>query len=159
MNYPSILLLLLGGPCYHVPAFVIRQSCFKSIVSIPTLAASVESKMESEAISSALSQTVLEHLAAGASAAKEYADSFGLSESNAGFYGLFDSMRKANIAYGFQGHPFVLRKSQIQQALGFSPFKDFFTMNDLEKAVEDDFLDAARGSTDNRKGWMVRKID
>jgi hypothetical protein len=32
---------------------------------------------------------------------------------------------------------------------------NFFTMRDLEKAVTDDFLDAARGSTDNRKGWKV----
>ena len=34
-------------------------------------------------------------------------------------------------------------------------FEGFFTFDDLAQAVEDDFLDANRGSTDNRQGWKV----
>jgi hypothetical protein len=113
---------------------------------------------EAEAAGSALSNVILEQLSSGAASAKEYAEMFGLSDSEAGFYGVFESMRKSGMAWGLRGMPFVLRKDEIQQALGMeaSPFAGFFTMKDLEKALEDDFLDAARGSTDNRKGWKVR---
>ena len=53
--------------------------------------------------------------------------------------------------------PFVLRHNEIQQALGQeTQWPGFFRVTDLEKALDDDFLDAARGSTDNRKGWQVR---
>ncbi len=40
---------------------------------------------------------------------------------------------------------------------GGAIFDGFFTFDDLVKALEDDFLDADRGSTDNRKGWKVSK--
>jgi hypothetical protein len=67
---------------------------------------------------------------------------------------------KQTLSLGLQGYPLVLRKATLEQVL-MPPensvlFQNFFTMADLEKAVEDDFLDAARGSTDNRKGWKVR---
>jgi hypothetical protein len=45
-----------------------------------------------------------------------------------------------------------LRKEELPSV----SLQGFFTMQHLEKALEDDFLDAARGSTDNRKGWKVR---
>lgn len=93
-----------------------------------------------------------------AESANEYADMFGFAKSEAGFYGLVQAMRTAQIAMGLRGVPFVLRRNEIEAIVGDNDllFKGFFTMKDLEKALEDDFLDAARGSTDNRKGWKVR---
>lgn len=102
---------------------------------------------------SAVKGVVLEEWTSGKGAAEEYAEMFGLGQEEAGFYGLFEAMRKAGIAYGLKGHPFVLRKDEIAD---LSAFDGFFTMKDLAKALDDDFLDAARGSTDNRKGWKVR---
>ena len=116
--------------------------------------------------SSYLDTVMLEQLKSGASAAKEYAEMFGLSYSDAGFYAMFDAIRQSGIALGVKGQPFVLRNEDICKSLeetrkGMeedieSPFAGFFTIDDLAKATEDDFLDAARGSTDNRKGWKVR---
>jgi hypothetical protein len=112
---------------------------------------------ETDAAESALKGVILEQMSSGVEGAKEYSEMFGFSETEAGLYGLFDAMRKAGIAYGLKGRPFVLRKEEITQALGGTEVYDgFFTMKDLEKALEDDFLDASRGSTDNRKGWKVR---
>ena len=122
--------------------------------------------------SSYLDTVMLEQLKSGASAAKEYAEMFGLSYSDAGFYAMFDAIRQSGIALGVKGQPFVLRNEDICKSLeetrkGMegteedieSPFAGFFTIDDLAKATEDDFLDAARGSTDNRKGWKVRATD
>jgi hypothetical protein len=107
---------------------------------------------------SALNEALLGTMASEATSSKEYSQMFGLSDSDAGFFGLFHAMRTVGIAYALQGQPFVLRKDEITKALDLneSPFAGFFTIQDLARALEDDFLDAARGSTDNRKGWKVR---
>ena len=85
--------------------------------------------------------------------AKDYAEQFGLTETEATLYGLVQAL-KESLPMGFKGMPLVLR----QQDLPSSSLQGFFTMQHLEKALEDDFLDAARGSTDNRKGWKVRVL-
>ena len=75
------------------------------------------------------------------------------------FYALFRAIR--NQRFVPLKIPFVLRQDQVQ-SLTWSRDKTeqwaagFFSMEHLEHALEDDFLDAARGSTDNRKGWKVR---
>lgn len=83
--------------------------------------------------------------------AQEWDDMYGAE--SAGFYALVKALRDSQIAMGLSGLPFVLRRTQIEEA----GFAGFFDMQDLEKALADDFLDAARGSTDNRKGWKVRQ--
>jgi hypothetical protein len=90
--------------------------------------------------------------------ANEYAEQFGLGLPEAAMFGLFASIRKSSYEHlGLRGKSFVLRGRAIEEALQQpTQWASFFTMNDLEKALEDDFLDAARGSTDNRKGWKVR---
>jgi antitoxin component of RelBE/YafQ-DinJ toxin-antitoxin module len=100
---------------------------------------------------------LLEHMAAVADEAKEYAETFGLTHTEAAIYAVFRAMRNAKIPLGLKGEPFVVRRDDIIRALQVSdaPFDHFFTMQDFAKAVEDDFLDAVRGSTDNRKGWKV----
>jgi len=87
----------------------------------------------------------------------EYAEMFGLSHTESAIFAFFCALRQAGTPLGLNGEPFVLRRDEILQALqaADAPFDDFFTMKDFAKAVEDDFLDAARGSTDNRKGWKV----
>jgi hypothetical protein len=110
-----------------------------------------------------LKEQILEQLAAAAQPAKDYAEQFGLTFSEAGFYAIFDAIRRrqsspGSAVLGLQGQPFLLRNKEITTALTMdqSPFAGFYTIQDLAQALEDDFLDAARGSTDNRKAWKVR---
>lgn len=103
-----------------------------------------------------IEDTVLKTLESLQAVSNEYAETFGLGAAEAAFYGLFLSLRQSNLALGLKGSPFVLRHSDIESALHQpTQWPGFFTMQDLENALADDFLDAARGSTDNRKGWMV----
>jgi hypothetical protein len=109
---------------------------------------------------SAIGGIVLDQMSSSYQAAREYADMFGLGGTEMGLYCLLDSMRKSGIALGLRGLPYVLRKDDIAKALDQEEgvFDGFFTMDDLEQALEDDFLDASRGSTDNRKGWKIAAV-
>ena len=106
-------------------------------------------------------ELILEKISAVSSEAKEYAEMFGLTHTDAAVYAVFRAIRNAKIPMGLKGEPFVLRRDEIMQALQVTdpPFDHFFTMKDFAKAVDDDFLDAVRGSTDNRKAWKVRNIE
>ncbi len=95
-------------------------------------------------------------------------DSYGPVEVAA--YQLFRSLRDLSSEtplLGMTGHPFVLRRSELesvwhhqqQQQTPPPSFVNFFTTNDLQLALTDDFLDAARGSTDPRTGWKVRNMN
>ena len=86
-----------------------------------------------------------------------------VDESGAAFHALFSGIR-SSAALGLKGSPFYLKSLDICHALNgvvdindetAAPFCDYFTFDDLAKALEDDFLDANRGSTDNRQGWKV----
>ena len=153
-----------------------RSRLYATIADETTDSSSSSSEEESPSSSSSnnmLEMIMLEQLKNVASNAKEYADMFGLSYSDAGFYAIFDAIRQSGISLGLKGQPFVLRNVDLCNSLqdirmeelenenddsenNSSPFAKFFTIDDLAKATEDDFLDAARGSTDNRKGWKVR---
>jgi len=112
---------------------------------------------------------------------KEHAEMFGLDESDngdensvqtsAGMFALLDAIKNtlgSDGGLGLSGYPVVLRKEELERAMTTdgeaSPnatpiiFDKSFTMTDLEKALEDDFLDASRGSTDNRKGWSISPV-
>ena len=111
-----------------------------------------------EEVSSLVGENVLGAMQTLRKEANEYADMFELTPSapNAAFYALFTAI-KQHVQLGLKGEPFVLRHEQLCKALGQeTAWPGFFSMDDLEKAVNDDFLDASRGSTDNRKGWTVR---
>lgn len=92
-------------------------------------------------------------------ACQQWASQLGLEVTapEVAFYGLFLAIRHVAKLGVRDGKPFCLRRKEIIKALDVqdSPFAGFFTIADLAKAVQDDFLDAARGSTDNRKGWKV----
>lgn len=105
--------------------------------------------------------------------AMDYATRYDLTFYEATVYALFQALRLVQVPLGLNkqgGQPIVWRRQEIVKAMQLPPQSDadaaaecgaaggwsnFFTMDDLEKAVKDDFLDAARGSTDNRKGWKV----
>jgi hypothetical protein len=110
----------------------------------------------SSSSSSPLKEAVLKTMGSMRDEANEYADMFGLTTADAAFYALFGAIIK-EAPLGPKGEPFVLRHDQVVKALQQeSTWPGFFTIKDLEKAVNDDFLDAALGTTDNRKGWKVR---
>jgi hypothetical protein len=110
-----------------------------------------------------------------------YAEQFDLTTSEAALYALLSAMRRVASTttggknmWGLTGTPFVLRHAAVVKALFHRHNDDgaatagggstttttgwpgFFTLDHLRVAVEEDFLDAARGSTDNRKAWQVR---
>lgn len=118
----------------------------------------------SSSSSSSSKDVVLRNLSSLSEEATQYSDMFELDDAGTAFYALFRAIRQGPIPLGLKGEPFCLRSDEVQQALAEggkqklekdTAWKAFFTMKDLEKAVTDDFLDAARGSTDNRKGWQV----
>jgi hypothetical protein len=125
-----------------------------------TLYATLE-EPETESKNTDDTQKILSAITAAASESKSWASDFGLTEeSGAAFYALFSGIRSAG-SLGVKGKPFFIKHSDMLSALELENEKDafagFFTFNDMAKAVEDDFLDAIRGSTDNRKGWQVRE--
>ena len=124
-----------------------------------TLKATLE-KSETESRRIDDTQKILSAITAAGAESKSWASDFGLTEeSGAAFYALFSGIRSAG-SLGVKGKPFFIKNSDILSALDVTNEKDafagFFNFNDMAKAVEDDFLDAIRGSTDNRKGWQVR---
>jgi hypothetical protein len=162
------LVTLIAACCwignYEIAAFVANSPAFREVNhdrpncvwfrsrlhSLPTDASSTTS--------TAAAQTVLQHLETWPALANDYAESFGLGPAEAAFYGLFGALRQSQIPLGLHGQPFVLSHDDIQAAWPQpTHWPGFFTLQDLERAVSEDFLDAARGSTDNRKGWKVSK--
>jgi len=109
---------------------------------------------------------------------KAHAEMFGLDDedenieneqTSAGLFALMDAIKNtlgADGSLGLSGHPLVLRKADLESAMESADapaetmrlFENAFTMKDLEKALDDDFLDASRGSTDNRKGWAISPV-
>jgi hypothetical protein len=108
-----------------------------------------------------LDDTILSRIADSTDASIKWAKMFDLAdESGAAFHALFSGIR-SSAALGLKGKPFYLKSKDILEAMGYpdgSGFDGFFTFNDLAKALEDDFLDADRGSTDNRQGWKVASV-
>jgi hypothetical protein len=103
-----------------------------------------------------IKEAVLEHIASTKKESNQYAEMFGLGQAEAAAYGLFSAIRQVPVPLGFQGQPFVIRHSEFNKVQETS-WSGFFTLKDLEKAVQDDFLDASRGATESRqKGWQVR---
>jgi hypothetical protein len=123
--------------------------------------ATVEATDDLTASSSSLNlnEIVLKTMESVRDEANEYAEMFGLTSADAAFYALFAGIVEAPVPFGLKGAPFVLRHDQVVKALHQeSRWPEFFTMKDLEKAVNDDFLDASCGSTDNRKGWKAQAV-
>jgi hypothetical protein len=128
--------------------------------NLPTVwYAFVTETQEDESTSSdrpSIKEAVLESMASMKNESNQYAEMFGLGQAEAAAYGLFSAIRQVPVPLGFKGTPFVIRHSEFCKVQETS-WPGFFTMKDLEKAVQDDFLDASRGATESRqKGWQVR---
>jgi hypothetical protein len=104
----------------------------------------------------------------------DYAAQYDLGTYEATVYALFQALRLVQVPLGLSkappaqeaAQPILWRRDEIYEAMQILQdttnndtsciiWSNFFTMTDLKKAVSDDFLDAARGSIDNRKGWKV----
>ena len=100
----------------------------------------------------ALSQHMIQILPRYVADAQTYATSMDLPLACQSIFQFFTALKsQQQDVLGMTGRPFCIRNHQWP-----SHCDGFFTIADLEQAVMDDFLDAARGSTDNRKGWTVR---
>ena len=96
--------------------------------------------------------------------------------TSAGVFALLDAIKTtfapngnpSGYGFGLDGHPFVVRKHDFEMALlqnqneeqpsEVRVFAGAYTMADVATAVDDDFLDASRGSTNNRKGWTISPV-
>ena len=149
----SLLILFLS------PFLVAVRAWTTTTVRPRTLLSATVAPSDTTSVSSngPLQDSVLQAISSLKTEANEYADMFGLGPPEAAFYALFKALR--DVPLGLKGQPILLRAGQVSDALGQETgWEGFFDMKDLEKAVTDDFLDAARGSTDNRKGWKITDV-
>jgi hypothetical protein len=116
--------------------------------------------------SEVLAERVLRSILALRVEAEEYAATFGLLKSDAAFYALFKAIRTERVPLNLRGEPFMIRSCDLAGTMETGPVEvattapwiACFTIRDLEQALRDDFLDAARGSTDNRKAWTITDV-
>lgn len=100
-----------------------------------------------------------------------WANEFGFAEEDektaeGAFYAIFRAIRKMDSEgsgeklLGLSGTPFYIPASLLAKAEGSdtSKFSNFFHFPHFATALEEDFLDATVGSTDNRKGWQVSAV-
>lgn len=146
-------------------AFNIISSSSSRYSAVPTrlLLSTVSSPAASstQKPTSSLKDGVLSTMESLREEAQEYSQLFGLSDADAAFYALFSAIRKTPVTLGLKGEPFLLRHDEVCRSLHTetTTWPGFFTMQDLEKAVNDDFLDAARGSTSSRQmGWEITDV-
>ncbi len=101
---------------------------------------------------------------------QEWAAEFGMSAQEAAFYAIFRAIRNMDSSentklLGLNGTPFFIPRSLLAKAEGGASsddgtnrFSSFFHFHHLAAALEEDFLDAQVGSTDNRRGWQVSAV-
>lgn len=145
------------NPPAFVPSRCTTRANPSSIVAAPFCKTSLYATVEETTTDSGLDDNILSRISEAAEESKQWAEAFDLtSESGAAFYALFSGIR-SSAALGLKGKPFHLKSKDVLKAIDSSEgaFDGFFTFDDLAKALEDDFLDADRGSTDNRQGWKV----
>jgi len=111
----------------------------------------------------------------------QWANEFGFAEkeeqtAEGSFYAIFraigrmdaknnlDSEDSSEKLLGLSGTPFYIPSSLLAKAEsaysndGTNKFSNYFNFLHLATALEEDFLDAQVGSTDNRKGWQVAAV-
>lgn len=109
----------------------------------------------------------------------QWANEFGFAQegekkAEGNFYAIFRAIRgvehnllsdddSSEKLMGLSGTPFYIPASLLAKAEGnddndVGAFSKYFTFPHLATALEEDFLDAQVGSTDNRKGWQVSAV-
>lgn len=107
---------------------------------------------------------------------RQWAHEFGFNEGEGSFYAIFRAIRSMDSnnsaepeeerikLMGLTGKPFyvsqlALVEENASDNEGMTKLSDFkFHFSHLATALEEDFLDATVGSTDNRKGWQVSAV-
>jgi hypothetical protein len=131
------------------------RSCQKQLVVLDATIATTDTDTNNE-----LDNTILSRIQDASTESKQWAEDFDLVEdSGAAFHALFSGI-KSSAALGLKGSPFYLKGEDVRKVMGGDddPFHGYFTFDDLANALEEDFLDANRGSTDNRQGWKVTPV-
>lgn len=125
----------------------------------PLDATVAEDSADTSTTNSPLTKELIHNISSSTKEAKEWSEMFGLGESEAAFYALFKGIRNV-VPLGLKGQPFVLHEADVLKATNIDEnvFKGWFDRKELEKAVNDDFLDADRGSTDANRGWQVASV-
>jgi hypothetical protein len=169
MKFIAVIASLTASSTYayvNTPAFAStasRQTSVSSSVRVPTIAKSILYATVETTAESGLDEDILSRITDATKESKQWAHDFDLeSESGAAFHALFSGIR-SSAALGPKGKPFYLKSKDVLKAMetegnideDSTAFDGFFTFDDLAKALQDDFLDADRGSTDNRQGWKV----
>jgi len=153
----GVLLSAFGEPC---KAFTRPPHTPISSQHRRTAATVTGRSASSSSTDNLLDSTILERIESATPSATQWGESFDLSSSEAAFYALFAGIKSCT-ALGLKGRPFYLKQADVVAAMNTesaSPFAGFFTFDDLKTAVEEDFLDANRGSTNNSQGWKVTNV-
>merc|ERR1711957_762429 len=122
---------------------------------------SAAAKTESSSSSSSssgqheLDEEIIKLISSTAEDSKQWGTDFDLVEESP-FYNIFSAVRSSSV-FGPKGRPFYFSRNDIDSVMADSAngFAGYFTFDDMAKALTDDFLDASRGTADNRKGWKV----
>lgn len=177
-SFRSLRRFLARGSCILIPLALISPSpvkCFAIHQRLPlgsrqapplgqavtVAAASISSESTATFTNPQSAEAVLESLRSVADESRDYASSFELGDFEADTFALVRAIR-ASVPLGLKSQPFVLRREQIAQALNRNQddnyYNNWFTLEDLSHAVQDDFLDAALGSTNPQKPWQISAV-
>ena len=163
----------------YADAFTTTPSSSRIVKSKVELQSAIEGDISTQAepvsTSMSLVEQFINHYAQCLEEGNKWANEFGFAEEGedapeGAFYAIFRAIRHVDAEtsgsddseklLGLSGTPFyvpgyILAKAEqkFQNA-----FCNFFHFANLAKALEEDFLDAQRGSTDNRKGWQVAAV-
>ncbi|KAL7459211.1 hypothetical protein ACHAWC_011004 [Mediolabrus comicus] len=178
----TVLVFSLNHEHYYASAFT-TSSSRPVIASKVKLHSAVEGDISLQAEpaspSMALVEQFINHYVQSLEEGNKWANEFGFAEegeeaAEGAFYSIFRAIRHVDAEtngvscesnngeklLGLSGTPFYIPGYVLAKAEGKhkNTFCDFFHFPHLAKALEEDFLDAQRGSTDNRKGWQVAAV-
>jgi hypothetical protein len=161
----TALLLTIAGCVNHPVANAFSPTPWSTrpilTMSVTARRASVASTTEGDASSTPSlddinNLSILNAIREVGSTALEWAGEDPESQKLTNFYALFGGIRENGLST-----PFYITRDQLTSALHtnniMQSFAGFYTMDNLAQSLQEDFLDASRGSTDNRKGWKVRR--
>lgn len=161
-----------------VPSLRITPIVKNNVKLYSTVEGDISTQSEPSSPSMALVEHFITEYQQSLEEGNKWATEFGFAEEGeeapeSAFYAIFRAIRqvdaKTNNAngssdgeklLGLSGTPFYVPGFELAKAESKhqNSFCDFFHFPHLAKALEEDFLDAQRGSTNNRKGWQVAAV-
>ena len=148
---------------FHVQFTVPVRSSSKLLVSsssAPSSSSVVSDESTNDSCTSAAKHVLDSISKTGRVEGQKWAEMFGFEGCpEQSFFSLFHGIREGDRdvpLLGLGGSPFYLDAASLEE--DGKRFQNFFTFDDLAVALKEDFLDADRGSTDNKKGWKVSRV-